>query len=242
METMEKYILHPASARGHVNHGWLNARHSFSFASWQQPDKVHFGALRVLNDDIVAPGMGFGTHPHDNMEIITIPLKGDLEHKDSMGNIGRIKENEIQMMSAGSGVTHSEYNPNKDKEVNLLQIWIFPKERNITPRYNQIRLHPEDRKNKFQQVISPDGNPIGMNINQNAFFQMASMEANTQLNYKIQLPGNGVYAFLISGEMKVNNNYNLYHRDAIGLWETEHIEFRAQKEAELLLIEVPMDF
>lgn len=239
---MEKFILHPASERGHANHGWLNARHSFSFASWQNPDKVHFGALRVLNDDIVAPGMGFGTHPHDNMEIITIPLRGDLEHKDSMGNIGRIKENEIQMMSAGSGVTHSEYNPNKDREVNLLQIWIFPKDRNITPRYNQIKLLPEERKNKFQQVISPDGNPLGMNINQNAFFQLASLYANQSLDYKIQLPGNGVYAFLISGEMKVNNNYNLYHRDAIGLWETEQIHFTAQKDAELLLIEVPMNF
>ncbi len=239
---MEKFIIHPASERGHANHGWLNARHSFSFASWQNPDKVHFGALRVLNDDIVAPGMGFGTHPHDNMEIITIPLKGDLEHKDSMGNIGRIKENEIQMMSAGSGITHSEYNPNNDREVNLLQIWIFPKEKNIKPRYNQISLSPEDRKNKFQQVISPDGNPVGMNINQNAFFQLASLEASKTLNYKVQLPGNGVYAFLISGEMKVNNNYNLYHRDALGLWETENIAFTAQKDAELLLIEVPMNF
>jgi hypothetical protein len=239
---MEKFILHPASERGHANHGWLNARHSFSFASWQNPDKVHFGALRVLNDDIVAPGMGFGTHPHDNMEIITIPLKGDLEHKDSMGNIGRIKENEIQMMSAGSGVTHSEYNPNTDREVNLLQIWIFPKERNITPRYNQISLSPEDRMNKFQQIISPDGNTVGMNINQNAFFQLASLEANKTLNYKVQLPGNGVYAFLISGEMRVNNNYNLHHRDALGLWETENIEFNAQKDAEFLLIEVPMNF
>jgi redox-sensitive bicupin YhaK (pirin superfamily) len=239
---MEKFILHPASERGHANHGWLNARHSFSFASWQNPDKVHFGALRVLNDDIVAPGMGFGTHPHDNMEIITIPLKGDLEHKDSMGNIGLIRENEIQMMSAGSGITHSEYNPNKDREVNLLQIWIFPKERNITPRYNQIRLDPEDRKNKFHQVISPDGNPLGMNINQNAFFQLTSLDANTTLDYKIQLPGNGVYAFLISGEIKVNNNYNLYQRDAIGLWETDHIQFTALKDTELLLIEVPMNF
>jgi hypothetical protein len=239
---MEKFILHPASERGHAYHGWLNARHSFSFASWQNPDKVHFGALRVLNDDIVAPGMGFGTHPHDNMEIITIPLKGDLEHKDSMGNIGLIRENEIQMMSAGSGITHSEYNPNKDREVNLLQIWIFPKERNIAPRYNQIRLDPEDRKNKFHQVISPDGNPLGMNINQNAFFQLASLDANTTLDYKIQLPGNGVYTFLISGEIKVNNNYNLYQRDAIGLWETDHIQFTALKDTELLLIEVPMNF
>jgi len=239
---MEKHILHPASERGHANHGWLNAHHSFSFASWQNPDKVHFGALRVLNDDIVAPGMGFGTHPHDNMEIVTIPLKGDLEHKDSMGNIGIIKENEIQMMSAGSGVTHSEYNPNKDKEVNLLQIWIFPKLKNIIPRYNQIKLMPEDRKNKFQQVISPNGNDVGMDINQNTFFQMATLDENKTLSYKIQIPGNGVYAFLISGELKVNNNYNLYQRDAIGLWETDTIEFTAQKNTELLLIEVPMNF
>jgi hypothetical protein len=241
-KNMEKFVLHPASERGHVNHGWLNAHHSFSFASWQNPGKVHFGALRVLNDDIVAPGMGFGTHPHDNMEIITIPLKGDLEHKDSMGNIGRIKENEIQMMSAGSGVTHSEYNPNKDKEVNLLQIWIFPKERNITPRYNQLKLNLEDRKNKFQQVISPDGNPIGMNINQNSFFQLASIDANHSLNYQIQHKGNGVYAFLIEGELKVNDNFNLYQRDAIGLWDTDSISFKAAMKSELLLIEVPMNF
>jgi redox-sensitive bicupin YhaK (pirin superfamily) len=239
---MEKFILHPASERGHINHGWLNAHHSFSFASWQNSQKVHFGALRVLNDDIVAPGMGFGTHPHDNMEIITIPLKGDLEHKDSMGNIGRIKENEIQMMSAGSGITHSEYNPNKDREVNLLQIWIFPKQRNIEPRYNQIKLVPEDRKNKFHQVISPDGNPEGMNINQDAFFQLAKLDANQSVDYKLQLSGNGVYAFLISGQLKVNDNFNLYDRDAIGLWETERIEFTAVKDAELLLIEVPMNF
>lgn len=239
---MEKYILHPASERGHANHGWLNARHSFSFASWQNPDKVHFGALRVLNDDIVAPGMGFGTHPHDNMEIITIPLKGDLEHKDSMGNSGIIKENEIQMMSAGSGVTHSEFNPNKDREVNLLQLWIFPKLKNITPRYNQIRLLPEDRKNKFQQVISPDGNPIGMNINQDAYFQLATIDAGQSLNYTIQKPGNGVYVFLINGELKVNNNYNLNTRDAIGLWDVEQIDFTVIKNSEVLLIEVPMNF
>jgi redox-sensitive bicupin YhaK (pirin superfamily) len=239
---MEKFIFHPASERGHANHGWLNARHSFSFASWQHPDKVHFGALRVLNDDIIAPGMGFGTHPHDNMEIITIPLKGDLEHKDSMGNIGIIKENEIQMMSAGSGISHSEYNPNKDREVNLLQIWIFPKIRNIKPRYNQLRLVPEDRKNKFQQIISPDGNPVGMNINQNAFFQMASLEAGKTLDYKIQIEGNGVYAFLISGELKVNHNYHLHKRDAIGLWDTEMVEIVAKANAEVLLMEVPMNF
>lgn len=239
---MEKFVLHPASERGHVNHGWLNAHHSFSFASWQDPQKVHFGALRVLNDDIVAPGMGFGTHPHDNMEIITIPLKGDLEHKDSMGNIGRIKENEIQMMSAGSGITHSEYNPNKDRPVNLLQIWLFPKERNINPRYNQIKLIPDQRKNKFQQVISPDGNPDGMNINQDAFFQLATIDAGKALSYKVQIAGNGVYAFLISGELKVNDNYNLYQRDAIGLWEIEKISVEAKENSELLLIEVPMNF
>lgn len=239
---MEKFIFHPANARGHVNHGWLNAHHSFSFASWQNPEKVHFGALRVLNDDIVAPGMGFGTHPHDNMEIITIPLKGALEHKDSMGNIGRIKENEIQMMSAGSGVTHSEYNPNKDREVNLLQIWIFPKIRNITPRYNQIQLNPLDRLNKLQQVISPDGNPVGMNINQDAFFQMTTLEAGKTLKYQIQMQGNGVYVFLIDGEVKINNNFNLYKRDAVGLWELETIDIDGKENSELLLIEVPMNF
>ncbi len=238
---MGKSVIHYASERGHANHGWLNAHHSFSFASWQNHEKMNFGVLRVLNDDVIAAGMGFGTHPHDNMEIITIPLKGDLEHKDSMGNIGKIKENEIQMMSAGSGITHSEYNPNSDSEVNLLQIWLFPKVRNITPRYNQIQLIPADRKNKFHQVISPDGNPIGMNINQDAFFQMATIDAGQLLSYKIQLAGNGVYIFLISGALKINNNYNLHKRDAVGLWDIENVEISAMQQSEVLLMEVPMN-
>jgi hypothetical protein len=238
----EKFVFHPSHERGHVNHGWLNARHSFSFASWQNPQKVHFGALRVLNDDIVAPGMGFGTHPHDNMEIITIPLKGELEHKDSMGNIGRISENEIQMMSAGSGITHSEYNPNADREVNLLQIWIFPLMRNITPRYNQVRLNPEDRKNKFQQVISPDGNPVGMNINQRVFFQLADMQPGTALSYTIQMNGNGLYAFLIEGAVTINNQHHLGKRDALGIWDINELHVQATEEAQLLLMELPMVF
>ena len=238
----EKFVFHPAHERGHVNHGWLNARHSFSFASWQNPQKVHFGALRVLNDDIVAPGMGFGTHPHDNMEIITIPLKGELEHKDSMGNIGRISENEIQMMSAGSGITHSEYNPNADREVNLLQIWIFPLIRNITPRYNQVRLNPEDRKNKFQQVISPDGNPVGMNINQRVFFQLADIQPGIALSYTIQIQGNGLYAFLIEGAVTINNQHQLGKRDALGIWDIKELHVQATEEAQLLLMELPMVF
>jgi redox-sensitive bicupin YhaK (pirin superfamily) len=239
---MEKFVFHSAKERGHVNHGWLNARHSFSFDSWYDPQKVHFGALRVLNDDTVAAGMGFGTHPHDNMEIITIPLQVELEHKDSMGNVGRISENEIQMMSAGSGITHSEYNPNTDRAVSLLQIWIFPMMRNITPRYNQIKLNPADRKNKFQQVISPDGNVQGMNINQRAFFQLANLDAGLSLNYKIQIQGNGVYAFLIEGAITINEHHQLEQRDAVGIWDTEEIIVQAKENAYLLLMEVPMIF
>ena len=166
---MAKIIFHPADKRGHANHGWLDAHHSFSFASWYDPTKVHFGALRVLNDDIVDGGMGFGKHPHDNMEIITIVLDGKLEHKDSMGHAQQIIPNEVQVMSAGSGVTHSEYNPDPDKKTNLLQTWIFPNKKNVTPRYDQKMFPPEDRLNKLQTIVSPvDNTDEGMKINQDA--------------------------------------------------------------------------
>ena len=151
---MENTVLHKANTRGHADHGWLNAYHSFSFASWNNPERVHFGTLRVLNDDTIAAGMGFGTHSHDNMEIITIPLEGDLAHKDSMGNTEVIKSGDVQVMSAGTGIQHSEFNPNKDKQTKLLQIWIFPNQRNVAPRYQQITLNPEGRKNKLQQTLT----------------------------------------------------------------------------------------
>jgi len=151
-----KTVFHPASERGHANHGWLNSFHSFSFSDYYDPSKTHFGALRVLNDDTVAPGMGFGTHPHNNMEIISIPLEGDLEHRDSMGTVSVIKHGDIQVMSAGSGISHSEYNKNRDKPVKFLQIWVFPREKNVEPRYDQITLNLADRQNRFQQVLSPN--------------------------------------------------------------------------------------
>src|SRR6188508_2139805 len=163
---MKNTVLHKANTRGHADHGWLNAYHSFSFASWYNPDRIQFGTLRVLNDDTVAPGMGFGTHPHDNMEIISIPLEGDLEHKDSMGNTTVIRNGDIQVMSAGSGIQHSEYNKNKDQSVKFLQIWVFPNKKNVTPRYDQITLNINDRHNKLQQIISPNVDDAGVWIHQ----------------------------------------------------------------------------
>ena len=151
-----KKAFHAANTRGNANHGWLNANHSFSFANYHNPERMNFGALRVLNDDTIAPGMGFGTHPHENMEIITIPLEGDLEHKDSMGNIGVINEGEIQVMSAGTGVHHSEYNKNADQAVKVLQLWVFPKKQNVTPRYDQMSVRDLKKPNDFYQVLSPN--------------------------------------------------------------------------------------
>ena len=179
-------VLHKANSRGHANHGWLNSYHSFSFASYYEPDRMNFGLLRVLNDDTVAPGMGFGTHPHHNMEIISIPLSGDLEHKDSMGTQEVIREGDIQVMSAGTGIQHSEYNANKDREVKFLQIWIFPNQQGVTPRYDQISLDLEQQKNQLQQVLSPNPDDQGVWIHQNAWFHMGYLNAGTQLSYALK--------------------------------------------------------
>ena len=235
-----KTVIHKASERGHVNHGWLNAHHSFSFASWQDPTKVHFGLLRVLNDDIVAPGMGFGMHPHDNMEIVTIPLSGTLEHKDSMGNIGVIKPNEIQAMSAGSGLTHSEYNHSKTEEINLLQIWVFPKVRNIEPRYDQRVFTEEEKNGKFKIIVAPVKSDDVMWINQDAYFSIGKFKAGTSVDYSIQHKGNGAYIFIISGECIIAETA-LGKRDAIGVWETDSISIAVSADAEILVIDVPMN-
>ena len=235
-----KTIFHPANQRGHANHGWLNAYHSFSFASWHDPSKVHFGLLRVLNDDTIAPGMGFGTHPHDNMEIVTIPLSGVLEHKDSMGNIGQIKPGEIQAMSAGSGVTHSEYNGSKTEETKLFQIWVFPKVGNITPRYDQRTFNVADRKNKFQTIVSPEKSEKVMWINQDAFFSLGNFEKGKSVDYKMNLKGNGVYLMLVEGEMEIDGQ-KLSRRDAIGLWDTDTVSIKMNADSEILAIEVPMN-
>jgi hypothetical protein len=235
-----KTIFHKASERGHANHGWLNAHHSFSFASWQDPSKVHFGMLRVLNDDIIAPGTGFGMHPHDNMEIVTIPLSGTLEHKDSIGNIGVIKPNEIQAMSAGSGLMHSEYNHSKTEPINLLQIWVFPKVRNIEPRYDQRIFTEEEKNGKFKTIVAPVKADDVMWINQDAYFSIGKFKTGTTIDYSIQHKGNGAYIFMIEGNATIEGN-TLGKRDAIGIWDTEKISLNTTSDAEILVIEVPMN-
>lgn len=236
---MEKTVLHKAGTRGDANHGWLHSRHTFSFANYYNPERVHFGVLRVLNDDIVEGGRGFGTHPHDNMEIVSIPLEGDLEHQDSMGNVSVIKHGDIQVMSAGTGITHSEYNKNKDKAVKFLQIWIFPDKENVEPRYDQITLDIEDRHNKLQQVLSPYPEDEGVWIHQNAWMHLGKFDKDFSSEYKIKAKGNGVYAFVISGDLTINNQ-ELKTRDGFGIWDTDTISIKATTDAEVLLIEVPM--
>jgi len=232
--------LHRASERGHANHGWLDSYHSFSFANYFNPDRIHFGALRVLNDDTVAPGYGFGKHPHDNMEIVSIPLKGDLHHQDSTGRDKIIKQGDVQIMSAGSGITHSEKNANSDQEVKFLQIWVFPKEKNIEPRYDQKTFPVENRINNWQTVVAPD-DPGAVWINQKAWFTLGKWSANYTQSYSLHAPHNGVYIFIISGEVEAGGN-TLSHRDALGVWDTATIQLKALSEAEILVIEVPMNF
>ncbi|MGZ3919787.1 MAG: pirin family protein [Bacteroidia bacterium] len=237
---MAKTILHKADTRGHADHGWLNSYHTFSFAGYYDPQRMHFGVLRVLNDDTVSAGMGFGTHPHDNMEIISIPLEGDLEHKDSMGTVATIKHGDIQVMSAGTGVQHSEYNKNKDKPVKFLQIWVFPNKRNVAPRYDQITLKLEERHNKFQQVLSPSPDDDGVWIHQDAWFHMGNFDKDVSAEYELKKKDNGVYIFVLSGDVTVNEQ-RLGSRDGYGIWETEKINFKADTDCEILLMEVPMN-
>ncbi|MGG7033774.1 MAG: pirin family protein [Flavobacterium sp.] len=237
---MKNTVLHKTNTRGHANHGWLNAYHSFSFANWYNPERVQFGMLRVLNDDTIAPGMGFGTHPHDNMEIITIPLEGDLAHKDSMGNASTIKHGEIQVMSAGTGIQHSEFNPNQDQQTKLLQIWVFPKYRNITPRYQQIELNLEDRNNKLQQILSPNEEDEGVWIYQDAWFHLAKFDSGISTEYKLKKEGNGLYVFVLSGDILVDEQ-ELNTRDGFGVWNFEKLNIKANSQAEFLLIEIPME-
>jgi redox-sensitive bicupin YhaK (pirin superfamily) len=232
-------VLHKSETRGDANHGWLHSRHTFSFADYYDPERVHFGMLRVLNDDIVEAGKGFGTHPHDNMEIISIPLEGDLEHKDNMGNISIIKHGDVQVMSAGTGITHSEYNKNKDKQVKFLQIWIFPNRKNIKPRYDQITLNIADRHRKFQQILSPNPDDAGVWIYQNAWFHLGQFDKGFSADYNIKAKGNGVYAFILSGMVTINNQ-ELNSRDGFGIWDIDKLSVKADTDAEFLLMEVPM--
>jgi hypothetical protein len=236
---MENTVLHKANTRGHADHGWLNAYHSFSFASWFNPERVQFGMLRVLNDDTIAAGMGFGTHPHDNMEIITIPLEGDLAHKDSMGNESIIKTGDIQVMSAGTGIQHSEFNPNADLQTKLFQIWLFPKYRNVEPRYQQITLDVTKQKNNFAQILSPNAEDEGVWIYQDAWFYLSAFEADYSKKLSLKKEGNGFYIMTVEGEIEVNGE-KLEKRDAIGIWETYEIEIKAITDSKFLIMEIPM--
>jgi quercetin 2,3-dioxygenase len=234
-----KTILHKSETRGPANHGWLDTHHTFSFANYYDPDRVQFGMLRVLNDDRVAAGEGFGTHPHDNMEIISIPLFGDLEHKDSMGNHGVITTGEIQVMSAGTGITHSEFNKNKDKEVRFLQIWVFPNKRNVTPRYDQISLSEIEKPDEFYQILSPNPNDQGVWIHQNAWFHLGDLSEGWKGKYELKDKSNGVYFFVIEGDVTVAGQ-KLNRRDGLGIIEAESIEITSNSLTKLLLMEIPM--
>lgn len=237
---MSNIKLYPAKERGTADHGWLKTNYSFSFSSYHDPAKIHFGALRVLNDDIIAGGMGFGKHPHDNMEIITIVLEGALEHQDSMGHKQALYPNEVQVMSAGKGLFHSEYNHNADKEAKLLQIWIFPDKQGVEPRYNQTVFDAAERLNAFQTLVSPiHEEDKGLKIHQNGWISRATLESDQTLVYDLRDKNNGVYIFLIEGSIIANEN-ELTKRDALGISDNDKITFSAKKDSDILVIEVPM--
>ena len=231
--------IHRAQTRGHANHGWLDTYHTFSFAGYYDPRRIHFGALRVLNDDTVAPGEGFGTHPHDNMEIVSIALEGALRHGDSMGNMQELRPGEIQVMSAGTGITHSEMNASDTEPVKFLQIWVLTDAENHTPRYNQIRLAPAKR-NELRTIVAPEGNGSEHTawIHQSAWFHTLNLEKDTY-EYAMRREGNGLYVFVLEGDVTVENE-KLASRDGMGIWEQNDITLHTDGKASLLLIEVPM--
>ncbi len=236
-----KYTIHSSQSRGKADHNWLKTNYSFSFADYYNPERMGFGALRVLNDDSIAGGMGFDAHPHQNMEIITIPLSGGLEHKDNLGNTAVSKPGDIQVMSAGSGVFHSEYNAHRDQEVSLLQVWVIPNVMGVSPRYEQRSFDVFSQKNIFHQIISPmNSGEQGIGIYQQAWFQRCILEKGHSLEYSLKQQGNGVYIFVISGVMKVNNQ-ELHTRDAIGIEDIQSgIMCLAQEETEFIVFEVPV--
>lgn len=237
-----KTIVHKSESRGHANHGWLNSYHTFSFSGYHDPERVHFGALRVLNDDTVSGGMGFGRHPHDNMEIVSIPLEGDLEHRDSMGNSAVIKKGEVQIMSAGTGIYHSEKNKNHNEPVKFLQIWVFPDKKNIEPRYDQQAFDKKGRENTFQTVVSPLGTEDGgVKINQEAWFSLIKLSETTERAYTLKAENHGVYVFVLSGSVEINGEI-FKERDGIGVSETGNFILKSVKDAEVLLMDVPMHF
>ena len=237
---MEK-VIHPANSRGKANHGWLNANFSFSFANYFNPNKVQFGLLRVLNDDYVKSGMGFGTHPHQNMEIISIPLKGEIKHKDSMDHTAVVKAGEVQVMSAGTGVEHSEFN-SSNEELNMLQIWIFPEKDGLEPRYDQKDFSELLKNDGLVNVVSPksDQSENSLFINQQAYLHLGDFQSGRKIEYKLKNEDHGVYVFLIEGEAEVENT-SLNDRDAVGIWDTSEISMEFIKPSKVLLIEVPMN-
>ncbi|HET9824665.1 MAG TPA: pirin family protein [Chitinophagaceae bacterium] len=235
-----KSILHKASSRGHANHGWLDSYHTFSFAGYYDPQRIHFGALRVLNDDTVAGGMGFGAHPHDNMEIISIPTSGDLEHMDNMGNVQVIKQGDVQVMSAGTGVQHSEKNKNSNMPVKFFQIWVFPKQKNVQPRYDQKTFSDADKHNKLLTVVSPLGTEDGgVQVHQDAWFSLGKLDKDFTTTYSLKNKENGVYAFVIEGDVTINGE-RLNRRDGLAITDTNMLDIKADNDAEILLMEVPV--
>ena len=237
---MKNTVIHKANTRGIADIGWLLSYHTFSFSNYYDADRMNFGALRVLNDDSVAPGMGFGTHSHQNMEIISVPLEGDLEHQDSMGNKTVIRNGDIQVLSAGTGIQHSEYNRNKDQQVTFLQIWVIPNQQNVTPRYGQITLKPEDRANKLQQILSPNPEEEGVWIHQDAWFHLGQFDKDITATYQLKKEGNGLYIFVLKGNIVVDEQ-ELNTRDGFGIWNFDEVEIKATSDAEFLLMEVPME-
>lgn len=234
-----KKVLHKAESRGHANHGWLDTHHSFSFAGYYNPERMHFGRLRVLNDDIIAPGAGFGTHPHDNMEIVSIALKGELAHKDSMGHKQVIGPGEVQVMSAGTGITHSEFNNSPTESAHFLQIWVFPDQRGHKPRYDQKAFDPNERQNRIQTLVAPDQSNGSLWLHQDTYFSLSRIAPGHEVSYEVHSAANGVYLFVIEGEVTVADE-KLNPRDGLGVWETTQVTVKAESEAEILFIEVPM--
>ena len=235
-----KKIIHKAESRGHYDYGWLKTNYTFSFSNYYDPERVNFGMLRVLNDDTIEGGQGFGTHPHNDMEIVTIPLEGAVAHKDSTGGEGVIYPDEIQVMSAGTGIQHSEFNHLNDGTTKLLQLWIFPDKKGHTPRYNQKFFDEKDRKNKLQFIVTPEQKNDNLWLNQNAYLALTDLEKDKSVNYKIHTKGNGVYLFLIDGKISFDEE-TLSKRDAIGIWETDEFSITAKEDSKILLIEVPMN-
>jgi redox-sensitive bicupin YhaK (pirin superfamily) len=234
-----KSILHKADTRGGAEHGWLSTKHSFSFADYYNPERMGFGALRVLNDDVIAGGTGFGMHPHNNMEIITIPIEGELEHKDSMGNIGVLKAGDVQVMSAGTGIVHSEYNKSKDKELKLFQIWITPDKTNHIPRYEDKSLDSRDFHNTLQNVVSPENGGGVLWIHQNAWLSLGKFDEGKTIEYKIKSKNNGLYIFVISGELKVGEHV-LNARDGLGLMNFDSVKISFITDSYFFLIDLPV--